>query len=234
MKKLLLGLGTLSLAILPVTAMVSCTSETTLESEVSKFNQEQDALDPIMTTGHAIEEINLGFEGDDIVGQQLAATNALLTHPLPKIAEGFTIDNILSWFSPDISTSIEVSFTIRETATNNTAKATLKITNLTEIYSQALTEQMGKFSRHDDVTKTPLVTAAEAAATVTGTPDEMLAAVNRFLTIELSATFLSPGYTFVIEQADAHPNSVWITIQITETASKEKANARLRVTGFKE
>ena len=57
--KLLLGLGTVSLVILPVAAMVSCsTIETTLDTEVEKLNISKATKTPTTVVTAAIDSIN--------------------------------------------------------------------------------------------------------------------------------------------------------------------------------
>ena len=227
MKKLLLGLGTVSLAILPVVAMVSCSSETTKpQIEADKFATSQPAKNPATTTIEAVESILYASNGT----QWLEAVNSLINTPLPTLSEGFEMFVLLAAVSYEDEKSIEVTFQIIETSTKQRGLAKFIITDLTYV-EPTLDNQVSRFIKNGFAK--PGFTTAEAAATITGTPAEKLAAANKFLTIELTPKFLLKGFTFTVDSVKTYYEGIEFVITVTDTASKETREALYRVSGFK-
>ena len=232
MKKLLLGLGTVSLAILPVAAMVSCsTTETTLDTEATKFTVSLEAKTPATTTTEAVKSI---MDGKDAPARLLALETLVGKDKLPTIADGFTFEVKSAMVNSKTDTTVDVKITITETDSTETVKtkdATLSITKLTEIKTTIETE-FAKINREVQ-TITPHKTAIAAASSII-TPIGM---DEKMISLRKIADFPSPanGFTFEVNLVTINsitPTTIDVKITITETDGGKTKDATLSITNL--
>jgi hypothetical protein len=233
MKKLLLGLGTLSLAILPVAAMVSCSATTpTVETEAKKLTVEvavKDAELAKVLTSAVVTEITDAKEA----AAKLVVVEKYTT--IPTIAEGFTFE-IKSAAVKVVAEAqvVDVTITVTETATPaNTATATLSITGLTvdsSIVTPTLDTEAAKFETAE--TLKPAIETTVAAAAITGATDAVAKKIA--LEVYINLPTLADGFTFEVKTAtvDVKVNTTLnVTITITDATAVTK-DVTLVITGF--
>ena len=225
MKKLLLGLGTISLAILPVAAMVSCSTTTpTLDTEATKFTVSLEAKTPATTTTAAVDSIT---NAADAKAKLTALETLVGKEKLPTIAEGFTFEVKSAMVNTKLNTTVDVKIMITETDSTETVKnkeATLSITKLTaaEAPSATLDTEAAKLNV-SAVTKTPATTQAAAIATITGNATAKLAALK----VLADVPTLADGFTIEVTAAAASGTTdMTVSITITETAGTAGSNTK--------
>ena len=230
MKKLLLGLGTISLAILPVAAMVSCSTTTpTLDTEAANLAKEFKAKTATTTTTAAVKSIT---DAKDAVAK-LAALKVLVD--VPALAEGFAFEVKSATINSTKPTQVDVKITVTETgsteATKPTKDVTLLITGLTagEAVEATLDTEAAKFG--SKVTKTPNTTQADALATFTG---DDAAAKLAALKVLVDVPTLADGFTFEVKSAAVSgATDLDVKITITKTAGATTKDVTFKVTGLK-
>ena len=239
MKKLLLGLGTVSLAILPVAAMVSCsTTETTLDTEATKFTVSLEAKTPATTTTEAVKSI---MDGKDAPAKLLALETLVGKDKLPTIADGFTFEVKSAMVNSKTDTTVDVKITITETDSTETVKtkdATLSITKLTKATAPTTTLALeaAKYDISLAVLSTEAAkTSAAAAALFTGDAAAQLAVLKTLVGDNVPTT--SEGFTFEVTTAvvGSVNTTVEVTITVTETAGTPGSNTatgKMTITGL--
>ena len=239
MKKLLLGLGTISLAILPVAAMVSCSTTTpTLDTEATKFTVSLEAKTPATTTTAAVDSIT---NAADAKAKLTALETLVGKEKLPTIAEGFTFEVKSAMINTKLNTTVDVKIMIAETDSTETVKtkeATLSITKLTatEAPSATLETEAAKFNISKAV-KEEMSTLTSAGAVelldvAIGAPAK-LSALETLVGIENVPT-LAAGFTFKVTTAIVGINKTTVEVIITviETNGGLTAIGKFIITGF--
>jgi hypothetical protein len=234
MKKLLLGLGTLSLAILPVAAMVSCSAETpTVETEAKKLTVEVAVKDAELTkvlTSAVVTEITDAADA----AAKLVVVEKYTT--IPTIAEGFTFE-IKSAAVKVVAEAqvVDVTITVTETATpTNTATATLSITGLTvdsSIVTPTLETEKAKFISAD--TLSAKGTAAEAATAINAETEAV--AQKRLIETFANLPTLAAEFSYAFKSAAADETTA-TTLNVTFTISGPESvtlDVTLNITAFK-
>ena len=219
MKKLLLGLGTLSLAILPVAAMVSCSTETkpTLEAEAEKFNVSVASKLKDVTTTDVAKEINEAKTPET----RLVAVEKYAT--LPTMAEGFTLEIKSAIIKAvELSTVVEVIITVTETTNTDTATNSKDVLfSISELMiDQTIPTLASEAEKFSAVTTTSTdVTAITAAAAIVAlqTQEERMKEVAKYATLPV----LSDGFTFEIVSAPTGDKMIGLKILIKNTLGGE-------------
>ena len=235
MKKLLLGLGTLSLAILPVAAMVSCSATTpTLETEATKFTTEVVTKDTTAVTSAVVKEITDGADA----AARLVSVEKYAT--LPTIAEGFTFEVKTAAVKVVAELqNVEVIITVTETANTDTATnskdATLTITGLavdSTIEVPTLETEAAKFVEVAAIDGK--IKVADAATAINDAADA--AAKQIALEVYTILPTLAEGFSLEVKSAAADTTvktTLNVTITITDATSTTK-DVTLVITGFTE
>ena len=235
-KNILLGLGAMSLAVLPIAAVVSCSAtdgKGTLDGELKKFNKSFKSLNKTETA-----EIVAGKFIGDASAQLIVLETYIGKENVPSISEGFTFEVKKAIVNLEDNTKVDVQVTITETDSKEVVKsqdATLTIAGFKTI----------------EVPKVP--TLAEVAAQfrvelpTAVTPAGLVSAqVSRFLDDnyegnkppfvsnlgkELESSTL---FKFEIASAKASSDStkLEVMIKITEISSNTVETATLSFTGF--
>ena len=229
MKKLLLGLGTISLAILPVVAMISCSTTPTpttptLDTESEKFNISLLAKHFTITTSDAIAAIVW-----DQSTNHDALKNLVGEDKLPTLADGFTYKVTTAVVNSKIPTTVDVKITVTETdgiVGSNTKYATLSITKLTSV-TPSLSTESNKFTLNLD-SLDPTITTSAAIATFRGDADTKLKALKD-LVGEENLPILADGFTFEVKLVALNsetPTTVDVEITVIETNGTEGSNTQ--------
>ena len=240
MKKLLLGLGTVSLAILPVAAMVSCsTTETTLDTEATKFTVSLEAKTPATTTTEAVKSI---MDGKDAPAKLLALETLVGKDKLPTIADGFTFEVKSAMVNSKTDTTVDVKITITETDSTETVKtkdATLSITKLTKATAPTTTLAL-EAAKYDisKPTQDKAITANGALALfVAADTSELKTGILETLVGKDNVPKTSPGFTFEVTTVvvGSDNTTVEVTITVTEiagTPGSNTATGKMTITDF--
>ena len=236
MKKLLLGLGTVSLAILPVAAMVSCsTTETTLDTEATKFTVSLEAKTPATTTTEAVKSI---MDGKDAPAKLLALETLVGKDKLPTIADGFTFEVKSAMVNSKTDTTVDVKITITETDSTETVKtkdATLSITKLTKATEPAgptLDTEVAKLNI-SQVTKTPATVVTVAIDSITNAADS--AAKLLALKVLADVPELEVGFSIEVKSATiSGTTDMTVIITVTQDGTEPIAtkDAIFTITGL--
>lgn len=222
MKKILLGLGTSLLAVIPLAAVVSCSStETpTIDTEVAKFNTSVATTKADMNAVAAAKTIN---DAKDDAGK-LTKLKDLVTE-VPTVAEGFSF-TITS--AKANSTTLEVSIKVSETATPaNNKEATFKVTGFKAL--SAIEEAESKFAT-PGVATNKAITSAEVVKRITTGADAAAKLAELEKIVDVPKT---TGVTVEVKTASvvtATPTKIEVGITLTEGTNT--ANVTWTVTGL--
>ena len=238
MKKLLLGLGTVSLAILPVAAMVSCSTTTpqtspTLETEAAKLNTSLRAKYFTMTTSQAIATIlSDQSESHDGLKSLVGEDN------LPTLADGFTFVVTSAMVNSKINTTIDVKITVIEKdeyIDDNTMYTTLQITKLTSVPASLDTESSKFILNLNSLDEN--ITTTEAIAKFRGDANVKLETLKS-LVGEDNLPTLADGFTFEVKLVALNRvtnTTIDVEITVTETngiVGSNKKDAILSITNL--
>jgi hypothetical protein len=234
MKKLLLGLGTLSLAILPVAAMVSCSAEepiienkATVKTEAKKLNIEVASKIKDVTTTDVTTAIN----DAKTPAEKILAIKKYAT--LPTIATGFTLEvKSATTVDVELSTVVEIMIVVSETATpEKTANATFSITELkVDQTIPTLASEVDKFKTAVSTSITDTALIAEEEFTNATTPAGKLEALNIYYLIPK----LAEGFTLEVKSGKVNPTTnttLDVFFRITNSKSKS-LDGVLHITSF--
>ncbi|MGL5643605.1 MAG: hypothetical protein ACRCW3_02415 [Metamycoplasmataceae bacterium] len=229
MKKILLGTGALALAVIPVAAMVSCSSsesKTTLQKEADKFKT------PVKTKV-------IGMKSSDAAGTIIydTPTPASKKEALLKLADVPTLDS-------------EYEFSVLAATVDATTKTTINVE--IEVYSGAneaekikvefkvtdfgmpatLADEVDKWGQ-PHATKEPTKTAAAAITEINDAED----ATKKWQALHRLSTLPIRGAGFTYEVLSAAPDgttntTMSVTIRITDTLSNATDDVVFPVTGF--
>ena len=221
MKKLLLGLGTLSIAILPVAAVVSCGTEsaTTLEKEAAKFTTTVTKT-PTTTTEVAVKSIT------DAADATAKATALAVFAEVPTVSEGFTTEVKSAAVDTTTKTTVNVKIVITETAGEagkNTKEVIFSVTGLTAVETPetpTMETEIAKFPA-TEVSKIVTDNAATAAPKIT---EETLE--TYFTTVELAT-----GFSYKFTTATASGDTVDLVLTVTGPVAPTK-DVTISLTGF--
>ncbi|MGL6125316.1 MAG: hypothetical protein ACRC1F_02375 [Metamycoplasmataceae bacterium] len=218
MKKLLLGIGASLLAILPIAAVVSCSSSTPIETEAAKFK--------------SAETINNGVTADEAAKAITTAstpeakkTELAKYYKAPELSTGFTFDVKDAKVNSKTSTTLDVTVTIEETEVEaNTKDITFEITK----FMSAVEFEAAKFK--EAVTKDATITATVAAKAINdaSTQEAKKTELAKYFTIPA----LSDGFTYEIMKVEASGTKIDVEIKVSQTTPSENATVKFSVTGF--
>jgi hypothetical protein len=228
MKKLLLGLGTVSLAILPVAAMVSCsTPATALDTEASKFEGTTTAKVTTVTAQSVADEFTAAK--DEVTKDAILLANSTST-PV-KASEGFTSMIKSMTVNAETNTTLDVVFTITEVpvteetpaAEPTTKDATFTITGFAAPAEATLETEAAKFT-----TAVTLLTAGTSTEAATAIVTD-----KAILETFYKAPTLANGFDFTITSVDGTTADTVLTVVISVTDGKKAAKeVTFTVTGF--
>ena len=209
MKKLLLGLGTLSIAILPVAALVSC-GDTTSTTDLG------------ITTTEVTQEIITAAA--EVINQKAPATEAEIIIALQTVFTGITADNYKNFVTTAtidvITLKANSGFAFGETTENEEP-----VTTLISIATSLETE-LSKFN-DPIITKTLDAKASLAADSINNetTPETKSIALAKFAIMPTPAK----GFTYEVESASVDTRvitSVNVKVTITEIAGTVGLNTK--------
>jgi hypothetical protein len=230
MKKLLLGLGTLSLAILPVAAMVSCSATPSLNEETNKLNISVASKIKDVTTTIVATEINSALNED----AKLAAVDKYAT--LPTLADGFKLEVKSAEVNGE---TVEIKITVTETAntdtTTNSKDAIFTIKELVAVKPTLETEFNKINTNRETIIPSKTSTAAAASIIVASDKDSKEATLKLLVDIPT----LAEGFTLEVKSAKINSTtktSIDVLIAVTEIANTDTTTnskeATLTITGL--
>ncbi|MGL6125210.1 MAG: hypothetical protein ACRC1F_01820 [Metamycoplasmataceae bacterium] len=229
-KKLLLGLGASLLAILPITAVISCSSDSStpvsVKPEAEKFDK------TVVTTAvgfisaeEAVKEIQSGKNAQE----RLDALKSFAS--VPTLSEGFEFEVLSAKINPGTNTTIDVLIKVFEKGNKeNFEEVTYRVEGFVAPNTDLDTEA-AKFNV-SVVTKKPNLNSNEAIKTINDatTPEESLAALKELADVPT----LEQGFEFaVIEARISSTNTVIdVSILVSRTIVTEAKYVNFKVTGF--
>jgi tRNA-binding EMAP/Myf-like protein len=226
MKKLLLGLGTVSLAILPVAAMVSCSSTPSLDEQISKLNISVGSKIKDATTITVATEINTA---SDAIAK-LAIVEKFAN--LPKLADGFTLEVKTAEIN---GSTVEIKITVTEIANTNSKDTIFTIKELVSVKPTLETEFNKININRETIVPIKTATAAAASIIIANDKDSKEAALKLLVDLPI----LADGFTLEVKSVKINSKtktSVDVLIVVTETSNIDTTtnskDATLTITGL--